>query len=186
MKGKQQYLFRPQNNPENTGERWKITIPLDTLTLTGLAIVLLLILSFSLGVEKGRKTAYYHLAEKKDQELAQKLPETEAIEKEGSEDVKELEKNTLGKDIIDSSDTKTVDEAGIEKGKYYIQVASFIKDEAAKREAKNLESAGYSALVLKKGKYMAVYVGGFESSQEARKRLKILNKKYKDCIVRRL
>jgi len=55
MKGKQQYLFRPQNNPENTGERWKITIPLDTLTLTGLAIVLLLILSFSLGVERVEK-----------------------------------------------------------------------------------------------------------------------------------
>jgi len=77
-------------------------------------------------------------------------------------------------------------EGNSNKDKYVIQVASYLKENTAKVEKGHLEQAGFSAELLKKGKYVVVYVGGFTDEQEAKKAQMLLRKKYNDCLIRRL
>ena len=54
MKGKQLYLFGLKQNNEKTPEKQRLKLPLDVLTIAGVVFALSLIISFSLGVEKGK------------------------------------------------------------------------------------------------------------------------------------
>lgn len=74
----------------------------------------------------------------------------------------------------------------IEEAVYTIQVASFIKETTAKKEAGALEKKGYETSIMQKGKHSIVCVGKFSERHEAKSFSKRLKNKYKDCLVRRL
>lgn len=69
---------------------------------------------------------------------------------------------------------------------YTIQVASFKKEKQAQQEAEQLKKKGFEILVLPKGKYSIVCVGKFEQCDAAKIFLKKLQGRYKDCLVRSL
>jgi len=172
-KEEQFYLFGLQKDKKDL-IRYRIVLPLDVFILCGVIGVLLLIFSFSLGTEKGKKNAFteFRLNERKIAKNT-KLTESQPLKKEEKKDTEQLKKFPDSKEI--------------EKEKRYkIQVASFFKEKTASREANELRKIGFPVSVAKKGKYVVIYVGGFDDEVEAKNNLQTLKQRYKDCILRRL
>lgn len=69
---------------------------------------------------------------------------------------------------------------------YVIQVATYKKDPYAEKEALNLKKKGFSSFTKKSGDFIVVYVGSFQSKDEAQISLKKLKKHYSDCFIRKL
>lgn len=69
---------------------------------------------------------------------------------------------------------------------YTIQVASFSNRINAQKEADLLKRKGMSPLVVAKGRFSIVCVGNFSKREEAESLLPKLKKQYTDCHIRRL
>ena len=185
MQDKQLYLFGVQSNGGENLKKQRLGLPLDILIISGVVFVLSLIVAFSLGIEKGKKIALKNLSP--DMVLAEKNVEEakETISDKGtvldSKAELKVEKSEPPAEVSNAP-VETVSD----KQKYNIQVASFAQETAARREVKELKEKGYPASVSKKGKYIVIYVGEFEDKEEAKSKLELLKKRYKDCILRQL
>ena len=182
MEEKQLYLsgFHKDNEPK-VNSRHMFILPLDKLILLSVALVLLFILSFSIGVERGKKIASIDLKISKTdingiEDISQALPPAKIEIKKVQESV-ELKEQAI-------QEAAKPEEKDIKR--YNIQVASFYKEITANRAVKQLEAEGYPAFISKKGKFVVVYVGEFDNESKAKKILQSLKKQYKDCILRRL
>lgn len=138
---------------------WEKTI----LIIIGLVITG--IISFSLGVERGKMIA--QLKTKPTLSIAVpkqviKEQNSQSLQKEGIKEIKEYITN------------------------YTIQVASFLDRINAQKEADSLKRIGLSSIVLPKGKFSIVCVGNFSQRKEAESLLPKLKKQYQDCLIRRL
>lgn len=117
------------------------------------------IVSFSLGVEKGKKLTISSIPD-----VPVKPTMTEKIEKQ---------------------DTRpSIQEQGLYN--YTIQVASYQSRTSAEKEAQTLRKKGHPPLILPKGKYSVVCVGNFADKKMATAMLSELKKRYRDCFIRRL
>ena len=129
-----------------------------------IAMVITSIVSFSLGVEKGRR-----LATLKDNPLAtnQESPGDISGPKEQKEEA-------------------TRQSIPIEKGNYVIQLASYKIRTHAQKEAELLKKRGLEPLVLSKGSYIVLCVRSISNKETARSLLSQLKKRYRDCYITRL
>ncbi len=159
----------------------------EKLIILILCVMVLSIVSFSLGVEKGKRLSVGSI-------IGQKT----AI---SNIDIQGQEQGARGiKPVTIPADSNTVkpanEPAGIVavkfdtkaqgSGRYTIQVASFKTSSLAQKEAKELEKRGFSTIVSSKGKYVILCVGNFGDREEAKTTLSKLKKKYEDCFIRRL
>jgi len=125
------------------------------------------IISFSLGVEKGKRTELLKVNSRLDmavQRPALPAPKQEVQQKQKADDAS-------AEEDYDS---------------YTIQVASYKSRAVAQREAEFLKKKGVSTIVLSKGTYTILCVGRFSDKQKAKIFLVELKKKYRDCFIRRL
>jgi hypothetical protein len=130
------------------------------------------IVSFSLGVEKGKS----FILLKTDSHI----------------DIGVLPKSSLPvsapKQITKGQQYQPKEKDGLKEciQNYTIQVASFLNKINARKEADILKRKGLSPLVLSKGKFIIVCVGNFSKREEAESLLPKLKKQYRDCCIRRL
>ena len=160
--GNQLSLFQ-----EPKKERRRITFSIDKLYIFSVLFILSLVVSFSLGVERGKTIRLKNSVVKKDIEInksPQLPPENKSlkIKEAPEEDIKE-------KEVF-----------------YSIQLATYTKKEIAEAEAEKLKRKGLNPLLLKKGKYLILCVGKFETKEEAKNLLVNLKKRYTDCFLRKL
>jgi len=133
------------------------------LIVIGIAVSCMI--SFSLGVKRGRKLSVpkssvsFDLAEKKIE--IQKNPELNQQQKQP---------------VITNDDAQG----------YTVQLASYKAKKFADREAEVLKKKGLMPLVLYKGDYVILCAGKFSDKEEARGSMAKLKKEYKDCYLRRL
>ena len=171
MSGKQLYLFSHHKDNEKGNNRPKVILPLDTLILMSVIAILLFTISFSMGVEKGKKIIQ---GKEKVKEGVASSTLSQDTAKIKSKDIDETTKANQGKK----------EEVREENDSYHVQVASFKKENSARKEVQRLEDNGYPVVVMKKGDYLVLYVGGFENKGEAKNNFKNLKKMYKDCIFK--
>lgn len=199
------YFRNFDNKMEISQRRSIIHLPLDTFIMLSIVVVLLLILTFSLGVEKGKK--FYLLAHKEEKtlktvEMESRLP---VIDVQNSTDstlktnitTLKIEKPMMvktngmivqGKTLrIKDTPVKIISTKPSEiREKYVIQLVSYRKREKALEESKRLKASGYPILLLDKGEYVVIFVGAFVDKNEAQNKFTALKKQYKDCFIRRL
>ncbi len=133
-----------------------------------LALLVTAIVSFSLGVEKGKRTF---------------LRQSPVIASEPAVAVEVVKKaESLASPAL--PELKPV--AVAQKGDYTIQVASFKAASYAKKEAVLLKKRGFESLTLKSGSFTILCVGRFPDKETAQPLLKELRKYYKSCYIRRL
>lgn len=149
--------------------------------------MVLSIVSFSLGVEKGKRLS-----------IASTLSQKEVVSKVSAQGMgtgvleqkpvaRPANSNTVKPDAGAASVVAVrFDAKAIPSGRYTIQVASFKASSLAQKEAKELEKRGFSTIVSSKGKYVILCVGNFADREEAKTVLSQLKKKYGDCFIRRL
>jgi len=173
MRGKQLYLFNHHRDNEKGSSRPKVILPLDTLILLGVITILLFTISFSLGVEKGKRITRKIEGIKK--EIA-----NPGIQNQNTTTTKNKSINKKA-EAIQRPKEKVVED----RKRYHVQVASFKKENSAQAEVERLEENGYPVRIMKKGDYVVIYVGGFESEREARSSFNDLKKRYRDCIFKK-
>lgn len=127
------------------------------------------LISFSLGVEKGKRFATNKTQPRKIKAQPKKSIPTD---KSPAANFEEKEENRLEK----KNDAY----------EYTVQVATFKTEAYAKKEAERLEKQGVKALIVPRGDFVFVCVGKFTQKQEADPTLNQLRKRYQDCFVRRL
>ncbi|MBN2482590.1 MAG: SPOR domain-containing protein [Candidatus Omnitrophica bacterium] len=170
MKAEQLKLFDFREKGE---KKLFVSISIDILGFCLILIVLLVVFSYILGVERGKR-AFTHIRRESSRQLAaQDAPQEEEISTPVVAST-EPEPSGPGEETSSAADG------------YAIQVASYKFSSAAEREKKMLEQNGYHAKIVKKGEYLVVLVGEYLSRERALESLKDLKSRYKDCFLRRL
>ena len=157
-------------------EKTFITLRLDqTIGLT-LVLLVIYVLSFSWGVEKGKKSL--------ENQGVRSVP-AEVLSPGASQAVVASVVKTPSLVVIDESVPKEIPIAVAElpkpaakvirpEGKYTIQHVTYITQAAADREIQKLAQKGYSSFVIPSGKHLQVCIAAFQTRQDASKILRQL------------
>jgi len=176
---------------------------MENFIVLTVVIVMSMVLSFSYGVERGKKgdgvsspvavTARSDAATRPARDRV--VAKSEAVETKGKNAAGKLSAAptaTTVKAMAEDPDapvaTRTAAKAPekIVDKFYTVQVASYKKGDYAAKAAQGLQQKGHEAIVVNKGEYDIVCVGRFAAEEEAKKFSRKLKKQYKDCLVRRM
>lgn len=173
---------------------------------TFVAFIFVSLVSFSLGVEKGKRrlagiipAAGIEPVSSSRAESTSSLPaqqdqavpsrqgpvllvnkNTALVQEKAVSSDKKTEKNNL----LAKPSVKAVKEST--RASYTIQVASIANVKNVDRELSRLKDKGYSAFSLTKGKYIVICVGRFNIKEDAQINLVKMKSSYPDCQIRRL
>jgi cell division protein FtsN len=163
------------------------------LIIIGIAVTS--IISFSLGVEKGKQVALkknnaaFDIALKTNeaglrqplrQPAQQNVPAAVKVKPNVQPVIKPVVPVTEDRNIVAIPPVKAT------MGSYTVQVASYKTRSYAQKEAQALEKQGFSTVILSKGNYIVLCVGNFNSKEKAQSLVSQLQKRYQGCMVRRL
>lgn len=179
-----QDLNEKKPNSQLSNSFWVYISNYEKIILMVIGFIITGIISFCLGVERGKTITIpkfnpqFDIAEK--QELkppALVIGRNKKVAQPAS--IKEELKPALPKREI-------IPQPQIQEGGYTIQVASYQTKTNAERETAILKKKGFSPLILSKSGYMVVCVGNFSKKETAKSLLSQLRQNYRDCYIRRL
>jgi len=171
-------------------KRFFVTVSLENLVLFCIIVIMVIVLSFSLGVERGKR---FDIAKETviEKEAAPALrAEVSAIEKELPARLKAGGPARLkagGPARLKAGGPARLKAGGpapTAAAKYTIQVATFRKESAVDEEIKRLKKNGFSAFTVPSKDMFQVRVGKYATLEEAKSDLRKLRERYKDCFVR--
>jgi len=179
-----------------------VTLSFDNIVLLTIALVVLMVLSFSLGVENGKKVARLSHSENIPSVTSLSVPRSpaKAVTRPHQNRIsiplahpepKELKTNRPMPAVVPGGISEEPMEAvettlSTPQDFYTVQVASFKQEKYARQEAMNLKQKGYEIFIMAKGQHSIVCVGKFAKKNEAMAMSGKLRKYYKDCLVRNL
>lgn len=154
--------------------RVAVSLSQENLIFFAIGLVMLLIVCYSWGVERGKNPAQLiplRAQESEDiqearQEQAQKRPTRKPPEPEPA-------KRKIK--------TKLASRAA---SRYTIQVVTLRKKVSVKQEIEQLRNRGYYPFIVSRGKFSEICVGNYKNRNEASADLKKLRKLYADCFAR--
>lgn len=150
--------------------------------LMAIAFIITVIVSFSFGVERGKKLQLANSGTRLD--LALKVqPAPAAVKTEPPAPV-------VNKPLYQAAPAESVASKQTSPeymhNYYTIQLASFQNKISAQKEAELLKKRGFTPLIISKGKFSVLCVGNFPNKKTAESLLAELKKRYRDCLIRRL
>jgi hypothetical protein len=170
----------PEDTRRRTGSFIGYLFNYERIILIGIGLLIVGTISFSVGVEKGRRMASQNGDIAVKTEVQTSTRQSAALTQQQERIPAQTATTPLP---IQTATTPTVTLV-----RYTIQLASYVTEGAAQKEAERLKRQGYSTLVLKKGKYTILCVGEFNSREQAQSFLNVFKKQkaYRDCFIRRL
>ncbi len=156
-----------------------LTLSPERIIVISIFAVMVIVFSFALGLEKGKRIAALSLNQ---QGIGARAKFTEVPAKGHLQPKASTQTAPSGRTPVNNAAPQPL----MVKPSYTIQVASFKSSKNAYDEAKTLEQKGYQTLVLPKGSYSIVCVGKFVEETQAKQFVNKLKNKYKDCVIRRL
>ena len=175
----------------------QISLSLENLVIFAIVAIMVVIFSFSLGIERGKGVALTASTgvvtdEKEVSSVPAGSGKTDKIS--GKADAKDLKADTqkiksvtvqakVAPGVVQPIVTRTKPTAGA----YTLQVASYKGLKSAQREADKLKQKGFdNVYVVPKGAYTVVCVGNFQNKEDASGVKRQLNNRYQGSVVRRL
>lgn len=180
-----------------------LRVPVEYTVILGIVILVLLVISYAVGVEKGKRVSSakkIHAQDDKSQVIENnKLTKTIQAEKfpeDLRQDTNDRDKDPESLDIEEKAapipsviETEAKEEeereTSADKALYTIRLASFKKEGDAKREVARLKKTGKDASYARKGLWYQVFVKGYETIETARKAKDALIQEYPDCYIRK-
>jgi len=165
-----------------------ITMSAENIIVLTVFVFLAIIVSFSLGVEKGKKGFTSRVVGQAKQVVAQPAAVAQPTAAKQAMKVQPAvaaPKNPAEKTTVPAADTPQA-LVKMPESFYTVQLASFASKKFAEQEAALLQKRGYETFVVSKGKHVIVCAGRFIDSQAAKIFSGKLKDKYRDCLVRRL
>lgn len=154
-------------------DRFQIRLRLDHLSILAILSLVLYVLVFSFGVEKGKRFALEELraAQTRQEEIVKELTHEQPPPPTSSLIVSQDSSATTP--LPEKVKTQVVRPLG----RYTIQLITFKSRSRAEKEVERLQKMGYQSFVIPSGKFFQVCVEAFESSVEAREKLGRLQSK---------
>jgi len=143
-----------------------LNIPLENIVFTAIIVLLFVIVSFALGVERGRKLNIKQTASIETESV---LPEKKFLSEK-----KEL-----------PAEEKPVVNKVLDK-RYTVQLVSFRKEKVAEEEKAKLLKKGIDAFVVRSGSWYQLCAGGYPNMKEAEKAKEQFVKDYKGCFIKKV
>jgi hypothetical protein len=169
----------------------QISLSLENLVIFTIVAIMVVIFSFSLGIERGKGVALMvpaaAVADKKEAPVASSTsgPELKADTQKTKSIIALPKAVAKGKTTIAVPVVTAV--KPVKAGAYTLQVASYKGLKSAQREADKLKQKGFNNVyVLPKGTYTVVCVGNFQNKEDASDVKRQLNNRYQGSVVRRL
>ncbi len=145
-----------------------------------ICVIMSLIASFTLGVEKGKLIAKNTAAVEKVPAPVAIAPAKEAVAVAVAVPVEKIQAAPVQPIVVAQEPVKTP------TGGFTIQVASVTGESSAKGLADSLVKKGIAAFTKQSGKYTIVLAGNYAKKEDAQIRLKELKKTYVDCFIRKI
>ena len=147
----------------------RIRVAYEDLIFSVLALILVLLAGFCLGVERGKWMT-------QSPRTQVRSPVIEQVARMGDPAPLSVVQRPTG----------AVARAVPRQGPYAIQLASYLNEPPAQAEADLLRRKGFNAQVVKQGKYFELRVSGYSQRSEAVTALATLKKTYHDGFVKRI
>jgi len=176
-----------------------LRIPVEYTVIFGIAILVLMVVSYAAGVEMGKrslaKTDEGIVQINTDKRLVTVTPDEvmpevyEQLQEDENNDDPEAVEDIEPEKALGTEEQKgvTVEEQQKEPvpGQYIVQLASFKKENVARSEVENLKASGIEAEYAKKGRWFQVYAEGYATINQAREAEKTFREKYPDCYIKK-
>ncbi len=169
----------------------QVKISIEYIIIILISILLLVILSYAVGVEVGKRSlpgdvrkSFIDSTEVVEPEKIEVVERIEFIEKIEEpivvpENVAQAVQEKPAKEKVKTPAKPSVDA-------YVIQIASFKKEQSAKDEIAKLKAKGIKVFIETKGEWYIVRAGGYPTIDKAREALNRLREFYKDCYIRKV
>jgi len=144
-------------------KRFFVTISIENLVLISISVIMVVVLFFSLGVERGKRI---------------KVISPVVITERPKEIVEKPKITTPAEEITKISEKKNLTA-------YTVQVMTIRNEAAADKEINALKKKGHSAFIIPSGEFYQVCIGRYETLEEAKKAKQQLRSRYKDCFEKR-
>jgi len=164
-----------------------ITLSAENIIILTVLIFLGIIVSFSVGVEKGKRLNLAGVNAPIAPVVVERPKAVTPTLQKGV--VREVSSPVAAKQQIVPASAPVAQPATVQPGSegfYTIQIASFKLRKFAEEEARGLKTKGYETFIVPKGQHLVVCAGRFLDQDAAKNFLGKLKGKYKDCLVRRL
>ena len=169
------------------GKKITIRLSYENLILLFIVFIMLLVVFFSLGVEKGKR-AYPQNAGTIITGRVHKMINKAGAKGEKSEIVSSDTNISDKYEIIEAD--KTAEKKAIESPvkPYTIQVIAFKKEKDIKVEIEMeyLKKQGYEVFTIPSNEWLQICVGKYANIKDSQKDLDILKKRYPTCYVRKI
>ena len=140
----------------------------ENIILLFIGSIMLLVIFFSLGVEKGKRSTIAQAGGEKAENVISEAPQKEEPK---------IAKNS------EITEKKVID---IPQKLYTIQVSAFRKEGKAEKEIARLKNNGYDTFVMPSEGWLQVCVGRYASREESEKDFAALKKNYPSCYFRKI
>lgn len=203
-----QFELFPGASPGSLGPQPQPRLMFSSITLSGENIIVLtvfvflaIIVSFSFGVEKGKRVIARADSLMPQKVVISSVPSKTAVVQRPvaasrpqtvvapvqKVPAKQVSNTVVAKTSISAPQLKAAPVTTTASGNFYtVQVASFKKQEFADQEARGLKKKGYETFIVAKGQHLILCAGRFGDQNAAKVFVGKLKSKYKDCLVRRL
>jgi Sporulation related domain. len=158
-----------------------INLTWEKVILLFIFCLMLAIMSFSLGVEKGKRSF-----SSQNTSVALQVKSIPAVKPVILENKPAATKAIVPQANVASLPPKQSNDSNTVIKKYTVQIASLQNSAAVQREVERLKKSGYEIWVKQSGKYYILCVGRFSSNDEAKTYQRNLQKIYSDCLIRRI
>lgn len=160
----------------------------EHIVFLGIAVIMLMVLVFSLGVERGKTLILDKVtASENPQPAAEK---TDVAEKAQHVEVKEAPRTSpLQKDEpvkkTAASEAGDIRKPAADGKQFTIQAVAYRSKRLAQKELMQLGKKGFEPFIIVGGGYYQICVGEFESQSEAKSALIDVQKNYKGSFIRK-
>lgn len=176
-----QSLTNPTAPKTDFLQRYRFSLRLDQAVVMLIVLLVVYVLVFSFGVEKGKRFAMAELkAERAKRQKMMEEFQAKFFLEAHPEPLPAVPAGLLPVSATTASGQPAENEAASEvrvlsatgadsvpKGKYTIQIITFKSKQAAEKEIKRLAGIGQQGFILPKGKYLHVCIAAFNSAKKA-------------------
>ena len=156
-------------------ERFQITLRIDHLSIVAIFALVLYVLVFSFGVEKGKGMVIKELeaGKAKQEEAARQLTQAEPVSEPASPKNEGIKQNLQATPLTlpHPKGVEITAPKGLAAGRFTIQVVTFNTKSRAEEEVKKLKAKGHQSFIISGKKTYQVCVEFFEDVGLAREKL---------------
>jgi len=171
-----------------------VRIPVEFIVIIAIGALVLLIISYAVGIERGKKLSGIKYEKEQVETL---VPiERKVVDKEVrgsttkssgiSETIEIPEERKVKEKAVRSKKEEAKDISPFKKSGYIIQLASFKNEGSARAEINKLKKKGVKGRLTKSGEWYLVYATGYRTISDAKKARQELIADYEDCYIRKV